>query len=205
MVAKAYAECDDLIARAKKGLLENKPGCNQEQTLEAMISSVLSNVRDKVGEICMMELSRHNAPLIMATCGSKGMYFTFLIKACITDYGFRFRHQRLADGGLCRSTNHCGASCPRWLPRSFAPSLPQEITRAAVERFRPKQFLHRPFSHRVFVPRYFWSRRSGRYRCQDSRNRLHATSPYEGFGRFGYALRFFRKKRCWGCCTIPIW
>ena len=78
MVAKAYAECDDLIARAKKGLLENKPGCNQEQTLEAMISSVLSNVRDKVGEICMMELSRHNAPLIMATCGSKGTLFPLL-------------------------------------------------------------------------------------------------------------------------------
>ena len=72
MVQRAYAECDDLIARAKKGLLENKPGCDQEQTLEAMISSVLSNVRDKVGEICMRELSRHNAPLIMATCGSKG-------------------------------------------------------------------------------------------------------------------------------------
>ena len=73
MVERAYAECDDLIARAKKGLLENKPGCDQEQTLEAMISSVLSNVRDKVGEICMKELSRHNAPLIMATCGSKGL------------------------------------------------------------------------------------------------------------------------------------
>ena len=72
MVQRAYAECDDLIARAKKGLLENKPGCDQEQTLEAMISSVLSNVRDKVGEICMRELSRHNAPLIMATSGSKG-------------------------------------------------------------------------------------------------------------------------------------
>lgn len=73
LVATAYAECQDLITRAKKGLLENKPGCNQEQTLEAMISGVLSQVRDKVGEICLKELSRHNAPLIMATCGSKGL------------------------------------------------------------------------------------------------------------------------------------
>lgn len=72
MIKKAYSECDDLIAQAKKGLLENKPGCNQEQTLEALISSVLSKVRDEVGKICMIELSRHNAPLIMATCGSKG-------------------------------------------------------------------------------------------------------------------------------------
>lgn len=75
MVAQAYAECQDLITRAKKGLLENKAGCDQDQTLEALISSVLSNVRDKVGEICMKELSRHNAPLIMATCGSKGVLF----------------------------------------------------------------------------------------------------------------------------------
>lgn len=37
-----------------------------------MISGVLSKVRDTVGDTCMKELSRHNAPLIMATCGSKG-------------------------------------------------------------------------------------------------------------------------------------
>jgi DNA-directed RNA polymerase III subunit RPC1 len=73
LVEKAYTDCQDLIALAKKGKLENKPGCNQEETLEALISSVLSKVREAVGQICMKELSRHNAPLIMATCGSKGM------------------------------------------------------------------------------------------------------------------------------------
>jgi len=72
LIEKAYADCLDLIAKAKKGGLENKPGCDQEQTLEAMISSVLSKVREAVGNICMEELSRHNAPLIMANCGSKG-------------------------------------------------------------------------------------------------------------------------------------
>lgn len=68
----AYAECIDLINKAKVGKLDNMPGCNQEQTLESMISGVLSSVRGDVGEICMTELSRHNAPLIMAFCGSKG-------------------------------------------------------------------------------------------------------------------------------------
>lgn len=72
LVEQAYSTCDGLIAQAKKGKLENKPGCNQEQTLESSISAVLSKVRDTVGDICMKELSRHNAPLIMATCGSKG-------------------------------------------------------------------------------------------------------------------------------------
>lgn len=74
LVEKAYADCQILIARAKKGTLENKAGCDQEQTLEALISSVLSKVREEVGQICMQELSRQNAPLIMATCGSKGLF-----------------------------------------------------------------------------------------------------------------------------------
>jgi DNA-directed RNA polymerase III subunit RPC1 len=72
LVEKAYADCLDAIQLAKKGKLENKPGCDQEQTLEAHISRLLSDVREKVGQICMKELSRANAPLIMATCGSKG-------------------------------------------------------------------------------------------------------------------------------------
>lgn len=71
-VEAAYRECLDLIEKAKVGKLVNLPGCDQEQTLENMISGVLSGVRAEVGEICMTELSRHNAPLIMATCGSKG-------------------------------------------------------------------------------------------------------------------------------------
>jgi DNA-directed RNA polymerase III subunit RPC1 len=72
-VEVAYAECISLIEKAKLGKLENLPGCGQEQTLENMISGVLSAVRADVGEICMTELSRHNAPLIMAVCGSKGV------------------------------------------------------------------------------------------------------------------------------------
>ncbi|ORY91742.1 hypothetical protein BCR35DRAFT_299051 [Leucosporidium creatinivorum] len=72
LVEIAYAESNDLIQKAATGKLENQPGSNTEETLESMISGTLSRVRDKVGEICMTELSRNNAPLIMATCGSKG-------------------------------------------------------------------------------------------------------------------------------------
>ncbi|WVF65454.1 hypothetical protein IAT40_000182 [Kwoniella sp. CBS 6097] len=71
-VEKAYVDCDEFIDLAKKGKLENSPGCDQEATLEQKISKTLSDVREAVGKICMQELSRHNAPLIMATCGSKG-------------------------------------------------------------------------------------------------------------------------------------
>jgi DNA-directed RNA polymerase III subunit RPC1 len=73
MVETAYEKCEDLIATAKKGKLENSAGCDQETTLEQLISGTLSKVRGAVGDVCMQELSRHNAPLIMATCGSKGL------------------------------------------------------------------------------------------------------------------------------------
>jgi DNA-directed RNA polymerase III subunit RPC1 len=72
MVETAYAACRNMIEMAQQGKLANKPGCDLEQTLEALISGVLSKVRGDVGDICMKELSKYNAPLIMATCGSKG-------------------------------------------------------------------------------------------------------------------------------------
>ncbi|KAF8977809.1 hypothetical protein BGZ46_007106 [Entomortierella lignicola] len=72
LVQKAYSHCDDLIYRSQNGQLENQPGCDVEQTLEALISGELSQVRDKVGDICLTELNKYNSPLIMATCGSKG-------------------------------------------------------------------------------------------------------------------------------------
>ncbi|PKI83673.1 hypothetical protein MVES_002587 [Malassezia vespertilionis] len=68
----AYRQCSELIDLAKRGKLENLPGCNQEQTLESKISGVLSGVRGDVGDICMTELSPHNSALLMAICGSKG-------------------------------------------------------------------------------------------------------------------------------------
>lgn len=72
LVETAYNVCDNLIRQMIDGKLETQAGCNEEQTLEAKISGVLSKVRDNCGEICMEGLERTNAPIIMATCGSKG-------------------------------------------------------------------------------------------------------------------------------------
>ncbi|KAF8735311.1 hypothetical protein AX14_002299 [Amanita brunnescens Koide BX004] len=105
LVEQAYSECQDLIALARKGKLENKPGCNQEQTLEAMISSVLSKVREAVGQICMKELSRQNAPLIMATCGSKGSVINVSqMVACVGQQ--IISGHRVPDGFQDRSLPH---------------------------------------------------------------------------------------------------
>ncbi|KAJ1872373.1 DNA-directed RNA polymerase III subunit C1 (rpo31) [Coemansia sp. RSA 990] len=72
LIESAYAECDNYILQSRSGKLEALPGRNMEDTLEATISRVLSGVRDKAGTICLEELGPYNAPLIMATCGSKG-------------------------------------------------------------------------------------------------------------------------------------
>ncbi|PPQ95505.1 hypothetical protein CVT26_008533 [Gymnopilus dilepis] len=105
LVEKAYADCQDLIALAKKGKLENKPGCDQEQTLEAMISAVLSKVREAVGQICLRELSRQNAPLIMATCGSKGSVINVAqMVACVGQQ--IIAGHRVPDGFQDRSLPH---------------------------------------------------------------------------------------------------
>ncbi|KAG9118465.1 hypothetical protein FRC07_007017, partial [Ceratobasidium sp. 392] len=105
MVEEAYAECLHLIEKAKLGKLENKPGCDQEQTLEAMISGVLSKVRGDVGDICMKELSRHNAPIIMATCGSKGS--TINVSQMVSCVGQQIiSGKRVPDGFQDRSLPH---------------------------------------------------------------------------------------------------
>ncbi|TDL29012.1 beta and beta-prime subunits of DNA dependent RNA-polymerase [Rickenella mellea] len=105
LVEAAYSTCVDLITQAKKGKLENKPGCNQEQTLEAMISGVLSKVRDKVGNMCMEELSRHNAPFIMASCGSKGSVINVCqMVACVGQQ--IISGHRVPDGFQDRSLPH---------------------------------------------------------------------------------------------------
>ena len=72
LVERAYAECDDLIVRFKEGKLQKAAGCDEEQTLENMISGILNKVRQQAGEYCILELSRWNSPLLMATSGSKG-------------------------------------------------------------------------------------------------------------------------------------
>ncbi|TGZ83978.1 beta and beta-prime subunits of DNA dependent RNA-polymerase [Ascodesmis nigricans] len=72
MVEEAYEQCDELIRQFKDGKLEKAAGCDEETTLENKVQGILSNVRDKVGDICMRELSRNNSPLIMACSGSKG-------------------------------------------------------------------------------------------------------------------------------------
>nr|WPS94681.1 DNA-directed RNA polymerase III subunit RPC1 [Naematelia aurantialba] len=105
MVQKTYAVCDELIDLAKKGKLENAAGCDQDATLEQKISGQLSAVRGDAGSVCMTELSRHNAPLIMATCGSKGS--TINVAQMVACVGQQIiSGKRIPDGFQDRSLPH---------------------------------------------------------------------------------------------------
>ncbi|KAF2748255.1 beta and beta-prime subunits of DNA dependent RNA-polymerase [Sporormia fimetaria CBS 119925] len=72
LIQEAYAKCDKLIKDFKEGKLQRDAGCDEEKTMENRIGGILSGVRQAAGDICFDELSRWNAPLIMAKCGSKG-------------------------------------------------------------------------------------------------------------------------------------
>jgi len=73
LLEKGYASCDQKIALFKSGKLPPQSGCNEEQTLEALLLGELSQIREDAGAVCFKELDyNYNAPLIMAVCGSKG-------------------------------------------------------------------------------------------------------------------------------------
>ncbi|KAK3678902.1 DNA-directed RNA polymerase III subunit C1 (rpo31) [Recurvomyces mirabilis] len=72
LVTAAYDKCVKLIKLFNEGNLQRDPGCDEEQTMENQISGILSKVRQQCGDVCFSELSRYNAPLTMAKCGSKG-------------------------------------------------------------------------------------------------------------------------------------
>lgn len=74
LVSAGYARCEEYIQQLKCGKLQAQPGCNEEETLEAVCLKELSVVRDHAGKACLRELHKTNSPLIMAVCGSKGSF-----------------------------------------------------------------------------------------------------------------------------------
>ncbi|KAL1427574.1 hypothetical protein MTO96_017274 [Rhipicephalus appendiculatus] len=69
LVSAGYARCEEYIQQLKCGKLQAQPGCNEEETLEAVCLKELSVVRDHAGKACLRELHKTNSPLIMAARG----------------------------------------------------------------------------------------------------------------------------------------
>ncbi|KAF2458837.1 DNA-directed RNA polymeras-like protein iii largest subunit [Lineolata rhizophorae] len=105
LVEDAYAKCDNLIDQFRSGKLERNPGCNESETLEIQISGILSKVRQEAGAICFEKLSRWNAPLIMAKCGSKGSDIN--VSQMVAAVGQQIiGSKRVADGFQDRTLPH---------------------------------------------------------------------------------------------------
>ncbi|KAF8945157.1 hypothetical protein BGZ47_003153 [Haplosporangium gracile] len=140
LVRNAYAHCDDLIRRSLNGQLENQPGCDIEQTLEALISGELSQVRDKVGDICLTELNKYNSPLIMATCGSKGSKINVSqMVACVGQQ--IISGKRIPNGFQDRSL-------PHFLKNSVTPPAKGFVRNSFYTGLTPTEFLFHAVSGR---------------------------------------------------------
>jgi len=72
LIRSAEAQTNELIEKYENKQLDRDAGCDMESTLENRISGILNKVRQEAGEVCFAQLSRRNAPLTMAKCGSKG-------------------------------------------------------------------------------------------------------------------------------------
>ena len=105
LIEKAYADCDDKIAEYCNGKLEPSGAYNAEQTLEKEISNALTRVRKEAGEQCSQQLSKNNAALVMATCGSKGT--TINVSQMVTLVGQQIINQeRVQEGFQDRTLPH---------------------------------------------------------------------------------------------------
>ncbi|XP_022755690.1 DNA-directed RNA polymerase III subunit 1 isoform X3 [Durio zibethinus] len=100
-----YKKCDEQIHMFNEGKLQLKPGCDAAQTLEANITEILNNIRDKTGKVCMKELHWRNSPLIMSQCGSKGSAINISqMIACVGQQSVGGR--RAPNGFIDRSLPH---------------------------------------------------------------------------------------------------
>jgi len=105
LLGNGYEACRERIADFTAGRLTPSPGCTAEQTLESEINGMLSKIRDDAGEICKRELHSLNAPLTMATCGSKGSFINISqMIACVGQQSLGGR--RMPNGFIHRSLPH---------------------------------------------------------------------------------------------------
>ena len=183
-VNEGYTDCEILISQYKSGQLQLLPGCTAEQTLENRILGVLSGVREHVGKECLGHLPRHNSPLIMALCGSKGS--TINISQMIACVG------QQAVGG---SRIHDGTCQPRLSLRLRRSDLPFHVCRVPGTHVAPlpprrahpgrqgvcgELLLLWPVRHRVLLPHHGRPRGPGGHRRQDGRDWVHVAPAHEG-------------------------
>jgi DNA-directed RNA polymerase III subunit RPC1 len=105
LVAHGLAQAESIIEQFHQNLIKLKPGCNAIQSLESELNGILSRVREKAGDRALETLPYRNAPLCMATCGSKGSPLN--ISQMIALLGQQsVSGSRIQDGFIGRSLPH---------------------------------------------------------------------------------------------------
>ena len=132
MVDRGYDACDERIEAFKQGTLALQPGCNAEQTLEAEVLGILSTVRETAGNVCLDELPRHNAPLVMALCGSKGS--TINISQMVACVG------QQAVGGMRPPDGFAERSLPHFRRVEKTPAAKVFVSNSFFSGMRPTEF-----------------------------------------------------------------
>ena len=100
-----FREAMSFIKKYEDGTLPLRPGCNILQSLEEMMNGVLGKLRESAGQRAMKALHWHNAPRIMAECGSKGSPLNISqMIACVGQQAVG--GQRIANGFVNRTLPH---------------------------------------------------------------------------------------------------
>ena len=105
LITDVYKKADTMIKELDMGKLSRDPGCDEEQTMENRISKLLSDVRNKAGNVCFDELGSWNSPIIMAKSGSKGSSIN--VAQMVATVGQQIiNNERVADGFQDRTLPH---------------------------------------------------------------------------------------------------
>ncbi|KAJ1653024.1 DNA-directed RNA polymerase III subunit C1 (rpo31) [Dispira simplex] len=136
----AYAQCDQLVKDSELGLIANLPGQDLSETVESNMSGILSKVRETAGKICQRELSRHNAPVIMAVCGSKGS--TLNVCQMVACVGQQIINSKRVQNGFVDRT------LPHFLKHSVHPSARGFVRNSFYSGLTPTEFLFHAMSGR---------------------------------------------------------
>ncbi|KAK4676677.1 DNA-directed RNA polymerase III subunit C1 (rpo31) [Podospora pseudoanserina] len=140
LLEKATTVCDGFISQAENGTLEKAPGCDMKETLETKLSGTLSAVRQAAGSYCTENLSRNNAPLIMAKSGSKGSEINVAqMIACVGQQ--IIGGKRVADGFQNRTLPHFEKGDKRAAAKGF-------VKNSFYTGLHPTEFLFHAISGR---------------------------------------------------------
>ncbi|KAJ4350395.1 DNA-directed RNA polymerase III subunit C1 (rpo31) [Didymosphaeria variabile] len=140
LIDKAYAECDVLIKQYKEGTIERMPGCDALTSMENKIGGILSGVRAAAGEVCFEELSRWNAPLLMAKCGSKGSNIN--VSQMVASVGQQMiGGARVADGFQHRTLPHFPKAARQPVSKGF-------VSNSFFSGLTPPEFIFHAMSGR---------------------------------------------------------